>query len=236
MEKPIALVTGASRGLGLATSEALAQRGHFVIMTGRDLKSLENIENEFQRKGLDVVARPLDLHSGEQIQKVVEESISQFNRIDILVNNAGIFLDASGENEASLELIPIALEESFSINSFAPFYLMQRVLPYMREQNYGRIVNVSSGMGALTDMGGGWPAYRASKTTLNAFTKIMAEEMKAFNIKINAVCPGWVRTDMGGNNASRSVEEGIQGILWAATLDDRGPTGGFFRDGKPISW
>lgn len=232
MEKPTAIVTGANRGLGLGTSEALAQRGFQVIMMGRDLKKLTEIQTQFKEKGIEIFPVCCDLHMAEQINDVVDQCLSQFKRIDVVINNAGIFLDDGGSFETSKE----QLEESFLINSIAPFLLMQKVLPHMIKTNYGRIVNVTSGMGSLTDMSGGWPAYRASKAALNVFTKVMAQEVKSNNIKINSVCPGWVQTDMGGDNAHRSIEEGIQGILWAATLDERGPSGGNYRDGKQIPW
>ena len=112
---------------------------------------------------------------------------------------------------------------------------MHRAVTLMERGNYGRIVNVSSGMGALNEMGSGWPAYRVSKTALNALTRI-ADQESSPAIKVNAVCPGWVRTDMGGPSATRSVQKGVEGIIWAATLDDDGPSGGFFRDGMPIEW
>jgi NAD(P)-dependent dehydrogenase (short-subunit alcohol dehydrogenase family) len=106
----------------------------------------------------------------------------------------------------------------------------------MRAQGYGRIVNISSGAGQLADMGSGFPAYRMSKAALNALTRITAAELRGTSIKVNAACPGWVRTDMGGPKADRSVEQGAETPAWLATLPDDGPTGGFFRDKKPISW
>ncbi|MCB9026630.1 MAG: SDR family NAD(P)-dependent oxidoreductase [Bdellovibrionaceae bacterium] len=232
MERPIAIVTGANRGLGLGTSEALAQRGFHVVMVARDNKKLSEIQLRLKEKGLQVSSANCDLHNSEQINKLIDNCLSQFNRMDVLINNAGVFLDEGDSFDTSRE----QLEESFLINSIAPFLLMKRVLPQMIKTNYGRIVNVTSGMGSLTNMNEGWPAYRASKAALNVFTKVMAHEVQSYNIKINSVCPGWVKTDMGGENAHRSIEEGIQGILWAATLDERGPSGGNYRDGKEISW
>jgi NAD(P)-dependent dehydrogenase (short-subunit alcohol dehydrogenase family) len=114
--------------------------------------------------------------------------------------------------------------------------MTQAVAPIMREGGYGRIVNMSSGAGQLSDMRSGFPAYRMSKTAVNAMTRITAAELSTLNIKVNAVCPGWVRTDMGGPNAERPVEQGAETPVWLATLPDDGPTGGFFRDKKTIPW
>jgi NAD(P)-dependent dehydrogenase (short-subunit alcohol dehydrogenase family) len=114
--------------------------------------------------------------------------------------------------------------------------MTQALLPLLKKSPAARIVNISSGMGGIKEMDGGWPGYRLSKAALNALTKVTAAETQDSNIKVNSVCPGWVRTDMGGPNATRSVEEAIPGILWAAELDDDGPTGGFFRDGQAIEW
>ena len=106
----------------------------------------------------------------------------------------------------------------------------------MQRNEYGRVVNISSGMGALEEMGGGSPAYRVSKTALNALTRILASELRGTGILVNSVCPGWVQTDMGGPGASRGIEEGVDTPVWAATLPNNGPTGGFFRDRRQIPW
>ena len=119
-------------------------------------------------------------------------------------------------------------------NLIGPFLLCQTLIPLM--QGRGRVVNVSSGMGQLSEMGGGFPAYRMSKAGLNALTRIFARELEGTGVKVNAVCPGWVRTDMGGAGAARSVEEGVATTVWLATLPDDGPSGGLFRDRKPIPW
>jgi NAD(P)-dependent dehydrogenase (short-subunit alcohol dehydrogenase family) len=117
-----------------------------------------------------------------------------------------------------------------------PFQLIQKLGPMMRKARYGRIVNLSSGMGQLTEMNGGYPAYRVSKTALNALTRIFSEELLESGVLVNSACPGWVKTDMGGPNADRSVEEGADTIVWLATLPEGGPTGAFFRDREKIDW
>jgi NAD(P)-dependent dehydrogenase (short-subunit alcohol dehydrogenase family) len=160
-----------------------------------------------------------------------------YGRLDVLVNNAAILIDEPGGFKASLfDLKADTLRRTMETNLLGPIRLIQAAAPLMREQAYGRIVNISSSAGQLTDMGSGYPAYRMSKTALNALTRIAAAELGGGNVKVNAMCPGWVRTDMGGTSATRSPEEGADTAVWLATLPDDGPTGGFFRDRKPIAW
>jgi NAD(P)-dependent dehydrogenase (short-subunit alcohol dehydrogenase family) len=155
-------------------------------------------------------------------------------RADVLVNNAGVMLDGGGRRIADLSLD--VLQATLEVNLYGALRVTQALLPMMRRHRYGRIVNLSSGLGQLADMGSGTPAYRISKTALNAFTRILAAELEGTNIKVNSLCPGWVRTDLGGPNAPRSVEEGADTAVWLATLPDKGPSGGFFRDRKRIAW
>jgi NAD(P)-dependent dehydrogenase (short-subunit alcohol dehydrogenase family) len=152
----------------------------------------------------------------------------------MLVNNAGILIDHIDTRLAELDLEP--LRWTLETNLCGALHVTQVVLPLMRRNGYGRIVNMSSGLGQLSDMRAGTPAYRISKTALNALTRILAAELEGSNIKINSTCPGWVRTDMGGPNATRSVQEGADTAIWLATLPDDGPSGGFFRDRQPIPW
>jgi NAD(P)-dependent dehydrogenase (short-subunit alcohol dehydrogenase family) len=160
-----------------------------------------------------------------------------YGRCDVLVNNAAILIDGPNQFEASLfDLSSGMVRQTFETNVLGPMRLIQAVGPIMRVQGYGRIVNISSGAGQLTDMGMGYPAYRMSKSALNALTRITAVELANNGVKVNACCPGWVRTDMGGPTATRSVEEGADTPVWLATLPEDGPTGGFFRDRKPIPW
>jgi NAD(P)-dependent dehydrogenase (short-subunit alcohol dehydrogenase family) len=153
--------------------------------------------------------------------------------LDALVNNAGVMPDL-GESAASisLELVQQVLET----NVLGAWRLCQAVVPLLRESPAGRIVNVSSGAGQLSDMRTGYPAYRMSKTALNALTRVLSGELAADGIKVNSACPGWVATDMGGAGAPRSLQEGADTPVWLATLPDDGPTGGFFRDRAPIPW
>jgi NAD(P)-dependent dehydrogenase (short-subunit alcohol dehydrogenase family) len=157
----------------------------------------------------------------------------RFGRLDVLVNNAGVSNDkGQGGVDADLARVREALET----NLFGAWRLCEVAIPLMQRYGYGRIVNMSTGMAALENMGGGSPGYRVSKTGLNALTRILASELRGSGILVNSVEPGWVQTDMGGSRAPRPVEEGAEGAVWAATLPNNGPTGGFFRDRRPIPW
>lgn len=188
-------------------------------------------------EGLQVIYHPLDVTSFESIEQLAQFLRQEFGRLDILVNNAGILPDPIDSDAASVFKAKVeTLRTAMETNVYAPLQLCQALIPLMKERNYGRVVNVSSGMGQLSDMNGGDPAYRLSKTSLNALTRILADELKGTNILVNSLCPGWVKTDMGGPNAPRTPEQGVETIVWLATLPDGGPTGGFFRDKKPIPW
>jgi len=152
----------------------------------------------------------------------------------VLVNNAGVMLDPRGTR--FLDSALATYRATFEVNVWGALAATQAVLPLMQQRRYGRIVNLSSGLGQFTGMGNSTPAYRLSKTALNALTCIVAAETKGNNILVNAACPGWVRTDMGGAGAPRSVAQGADTPVWLATLPDGGPTGGYFRDRKPIPW
>ncbi len=232
MEKKYIIVTGVNRGLGLGVLEKLStQSDAQVIGTVRDLKKAPKMDFP------NIQFLECELESEESRLKFIQKAQKLFPRTDILVNNAGVFLDdQDGADEGALKGNLKSIRSSFEVNTVAPFQFIQAFLPTMIKNNYGRIVNVSSGMGQLSEMGGGYPAYRMSKTALNSVTKFFATEVKGKNILINAICPGWVRTDMGGKSAERSIEEGIAGILWAMNLKDGGPSGTFSRDGKAIAW
>jgi NAD(P)-dependent dehydrogenase (short-subunit alcohol dehydrogenase family) len=159
---------------------------------------------------------------------------SRYGRLDVLINNAGINYD-TWETVENADINGTVME-TIATNLLGPWRLCQAFLPLLRKSLAGRIVNVSSESGSLAGMGAGPPAYQVTKAALNAMTRTLAGELRGAHILVNAVCPGWVATEMGGTSAPRSVSEGAAGIVWAATLPDDGPTGGFFRDGKPLSW
>jgi NAD(P)-dependent dehydrogenase (short-subunit alcohol dehydrogenase family) len=154
--------------------------------------------------------------------------------VDVLVNNAGIMIDSS--STSVLDEKEAMFRATLETNFFGALRMLQAVVPSMRKRGYGRVVNLSSGLGQFDEMGDGNAAYRSSKTALNALTRMVATATADDNILVNSMCPGWVRTDMGGPSASRSVEKGAETAVWLATLPDSGPTGGFFRDKKPIPW
>lgn len=242
MEK-IALVTGANKGLGFACCTLLAKKGYTVILTARDLKKGEDAAKKISGK---VIVKKLDVTKEKEQADVVAFVEKKFGRIDILINNAGIFLDEGEEMKDmpyTLENIPLDLiKKTFETNVYGAITLTQKVLVLMRKNNFGRIINVSSGMGQMTGEdnprygGGGYPSYRLSKVALNMFTRNLSFELHKTNILVNAVCPGWCRTDMGGQEATRSAEEGAEGIVWAALLPDKGSSGKMFRDKKEIPW
>jgi NAD(P)-dependent dehydrogenase (short-subunit alcohol dehydrogenase family) len=174
----------------------------------------------------------LDVASEESVSRAARDVGADPGRLDVLVNNAGTYGSSAGAADTDLEEAHRVLE----VNLFGAWRLTQAVLPLLRESGHGRIVNVSSGAGQLDDMQGGRAGYRVSKTALNALTRTLAVDEERNRILVNAMCPGWVRTDMGGESAPRSVEEGADTAVWLATLPDDGPTGGFFRDREPIPW
>ena len=178
--------------------------------------------------GGDITPLQLDVADPESVRAAA----AGLERLDVLVNNAAILYDTWQRGvDADLDQVQAALD----VNLLGAWRVTQAVLPLLRRSPAGRIVNVSSGAGALHDMGGGTPAYRTSKAALNALTRVLAAELRGDGILVNAVCPGWVATDMGGSGG-RPVADGAAGIVWAATLPDDGPTSGFFRDGRPIDW
>ncbi len=226
----VALVSGANRGIGREIVRQLAEKGITTILGSRDE---EKGRTAAEGMNGNVVVKRLDVIDGDSVDRLSSFVEDEFGRLDILVNNAGIAND-SGQRGVDADLGSV--REALEANLFGAWRLCEAFVPLMQRNGYGRIVNVSSGMGALNDMGGGSPAYRVSKTALNALTRILASELRGSGIFVNSVSPGWVRTDMGGNDASRSVEEGADTPIWAATLPDNGPTGGFFRDRRPVSW
>jgi len=229
----IAIVTGANRGIGFEACRQLSRQGIRTILTSRDEAKGQSAQQILLKEGNEVIYHQLDvtdLGSIARLRSFVEE---KFVQLDILVNNAGVFLDrGTSVFDLSFEILQQTLETNF----IGALNMCQAFVPIMRKQRYGRIVNVSSGMGSISSMDGGSAAYKLSKATLNALTRIMADELRDNNILVNTMAPGWVRTDMGGPSAPRSLAQGADTITWLATLPDGGATGGFFEDRKAIPW
>jgi NAD(P)-dependent dehydrogenase (short-subunit alcohol dehydrogenase family) len=238
MVAKIAVVTGSYRGIGYEICRQLAHLGIGVVLTSRDAAKGEaacrKLNDEFGAAGAVVSYCRLDVTRGEDIRALAAQIESQFGRLDILVNNAGILIDPKGSRalDSSLQTYRDTLET----NVLAPLALIQTLLPLMKKRNYGRIVNVSSGLGQLSEMTSGTPAYRMSKTALNALTRLVAAETRESNILVNSMSPGWVKSDMGGPHAPRTVGQGADTAVWLATLPDGGPSGGFFYERKRIDW
>ena len=226
----IALVSGGNRGIGLEVCRQLAERGYTVVMGSRDEEkgrvAAERLEG-------DVIPHQLDVSDAGSVDRMAAFLEEEVGRLDILVNNAAISND---EGQRGVDADLDRVRESLEANLFGAWRLCEIAIPLMRRNGYGRMVNVSTGLAALEDMGGGSPGYRVSKTALNALTRILASELRGSGILVNAVNPGWVQTDMGGSGATRPVEEGAEALVWAATLPNNGPTGGFFRDRHPVPW
>ena len=239
-QQRVAVITGANRGMGFETCRQLAERGMVVVLTSRDVQAGECAAGELREEGWSVVYHPLDVTDQASVEALRDHLVAEHGRLDVLVNNAGVMLEpadpANREGASIFNTELDAIRQSLETNAFGALRCCLALIPVMREHDYGRIVNVSTGMASLASMGGGWPAYRISKSSLNVITRILATELDGTNIKVNSVCPGFVRTDLGGEGAPRSIEEGVDTTLWLATLRDEGPSGGLFRDCKAIDW
>ena len=226
-KRKTALVTGGNRGIGLAIVQGLAALGYRVLLGSRKVVSGEEAASGIRG---DVIPVPLDLTHRETLKGQVGTLLENHPSIDVLVNNAGIL-----EQGSLLEVKEEKFDQSMRVNFEAPFDLVRMIVPGMFQRKYGRVVNLSSGWGSFGEGLNGPAAYSVSKAALNALTLALAKSVPQ-EVKVNAMCPGWVRTQMGGEGATRSPEKGAETAIWLATLGDDGPSGGFFRDMKPIEW
>lgn len=237
-DKKVAIVTGANKGIGYAVARELA-KDHLVILTARNKKKGKDAKEKLSKEGIEVDFFALDVTKENDIKKLKNYVEKKYKRLDVLINNAGILVDgknAMTPNEDIMKITKKQLVDSFATNTIAPLLISQALLPLMKKNGYGRIVNISSGAGQLSEMDCWAPAYSISKTALNAVTKVLSESVSHHEIKVNSVCPGWVRTDMGGSTADISPEESAKHIVWVANLPRNGPTGKFFRFKKEIKW
>jgi NAD(P)-dependent dehydrogenase (short-subunit alcohol dehydrogenase family) len=232
--KRIAIVTGANRGIGFEIARQLMANDVFVAAGCRDEAKCEATMKRLREGGVNVAAHVLDVNDTHSVRRFVETVARQHGVPAILVNNAGVFPEERGTKLT--ELSTSYWRATFETNLFGAVRMCREVVPHMLKLRYGRVVNVSSGLGQMSQMGAGTPAYRVSKAALNALTATLAEEVRGTGILVNSMSPGWVQTDMGGTEAPRSAEEGADTAVWLSLLPSSGPTGQFFRDRKPIPW
>ncbi|MGG1325064.1 SDR family oxidoreductase [Priestia megaterium] len=235
MEKhnKVALVTGGNRGIGYELVRQLAMDGFKVILTSRNSETGHEAVQKLKDSHLDVSYVVMDISNEARILKAAATVSEQYGRLDVLINNAGIYLD---KNQKLVNMNPSILEKTLVTNFFGAYHVIRSFMPLMEQQSYGRIINVSSEYGAMSEMSSsGVGAYKLSKLILNGLTQLIAAESES-DIKINAVDPGWVSSDMGGPSAPRTPEQAARSILWLATIGPEGPSGGFFKDGKQIAW
>lgn len=231
--KRVALVTGANRGIGYEICRQLGAAGYAVVLTARDAERGARAARTLREEGLDARFQALDVTAPASIEQAAELVAGELGRLDALINNAAVAVDP----EDSLETVDLdVLRRTLETNLTGVLHCCQAFLPMMRRQEYGRIVNVSSGRGSFSKLAAGGPCYRISKTALNALTVILADELKETNILVNVMTPGWVRTRLGGPKAPRSTAEGAETAVWLATLPDDGPRGKFFRDREEFPW
>lgn len=226
----LTLVTGGNRGIGYAVCEQLAKCGLRVLLGARDPRLGKLAAHKLTQQGLDVTSVALDVSNARSIDQCLARLEKAGVHIDVLVNNAGVYPAGTVLSSAGS-----AFRETMEVHYFGPLRLCRALIPQMRKRKYGRIVNVSSGSGSFGEGLEGPAAYCISKATMNALTLKLAEAAGPY-VKVNTLCPGWVRTRMGGSGADRSVKKGAETIVWLATLPEDGPTGQYFRDKKVIPW
>ncbi|WP_243556150.1 SDR family NAD(P)-dependent oxidoreductase [Priestia megaterium] len=229
----VALVTGGNRGIGYELVRQLAMKGFKVILTSRNSETGHKAVQKLKDSHLDVSFLTMDINNQTSIGQAAAKVSEQYGRLDVLINNAGIYLD---KNQKLVDMDPSVLEKTLETNFFGAYHVIRSFMPLMEQQAYGRIINVSSEYGAMSEMSSpGVGAYKLSKLILNGLTQLIAAE-RTKDIKINAVDPGWVSSDMGGPSAPRTPQQAASSILWLATIGPGGPSGGFFKDGKQINW
>ncbi|WP_342045235.1 SDR family oxidoreductase [Bacillus sp. OTU530] len=232
-EKQVALVTGGNRGIGYELVKQLALKGFKVILTSRNAENGHEAAQKLKQSDLDVSFVVMSVDNQESIHQAAIIVNDRYGRLDVLINNAGVYLDG---NQKLLNMEPSILEKTMATNFFGAYHVIRSFIPLMEKQGYGRIINISSEYGAMSEMSyQGVGAYKLSKLALNGLTRLVAAEING-DIKINAVDPGWVSSDMGGPSAPKTPKQAAESILWLATIGPEGPNGEFFRDEKQIEW
>lgn len=242
-DDPVAVVTGGNRGIGFAVCRQLAVLGYHVVLATRSLAHARDAAEALAPAGT-VTAAELDVTREESRAAFADWLETRFGHVHVLVNNAGVHPDPGGYNSerkgASVFAVELpVIQSAMAAHLEGPLRLIQLLIPLMRAQEYGRIVNVSSTMGQFAGMAGGWPGYRLSKIALNGLTALISEELAdegLQGIQVNSVCPGWTRTALGGELAPQSPDEAADTITWLATQPADGPRGGFFKNRQRIPW
>ena len=235
MTSPVAVITGATRGIGFEVACRLGALGHQLFITGTKPEGLFEAVQKMEALGLNAAGHPLDQGDADSIDEFATWLRAMTRGVDVFINNAGVWLEQHASlSPAVLEADADAVTDTLQVNLLGPWLLIRTLHDLLRDN--GRIVNVSSNMGSLTNMGTGYFGYRASKASINVLSKLLAPELTHRGIMVNAVDPGWVRSDMGGSGADRSIDQGAESIMWAATLQPGGPSGGFYLDGEPVAW
>ena len=229
-DKKVALITGANKGIGYEIANQLGQKGFHIVITARDEERGMNAARSLAKNGIEVAFLQMDVADSNNVINAARIFSEKYDRLDVLVNNAAILIESGSINSMNSKI----LEDTFRTNTFGPLLVIQNFLEFMTKG--GRIINISSSAGSLSEMTNYSPAYSISKTALNAITRQFASELSTRKISVNSVCPGWVRTDMGGMDASRSVEKGAETAVWLATEAPSSLTGKFISDKKEISW
>jgi NAD(P)-dependent dehydrogenase (short-subunit alcohol dehydrogenase family) len=234
-ELPVAVVTGASRGIGLEVCRQLAALGYVVVLGSRDLRAAELAAKELDPTGERVVAAHVEVDNSVNIDQLAAWIRKRWGRVDAIVNSASSAPDQYAL-AGTTDLSPVA--EALDVNLFGAWRVIQALLPLLRSSPRPRVVNVSSEGGSIALMSGGRPAYSVSKAALNALTRMLAGELYRDGILVNSVCPGGAAGDgaRGGRGSGRSVAQGAASVVWAVTLPNGGPTGTFTRDGRELPW